>query len=74
MKIAIFLDVDQTITTRTIQEVYATELGLATQYKIIEDAFQIKSITSAEFGNRLIKLFASVGFSKTKAEDLFSKV
>lgn len=74
MKIAIFLDVDKTITKNYIQEIYASELGMTEAYEKIEYDFQNKLIDFAEFGNRLIPIFAKGGFSKTKAEDLFNKV
>src|SRR5690348_4188135 len=62
MKIAVFVDVDRTITKDTIQEIYAKELGLTDQYKKIEEDFQHKHIDAAEFGNQLIKIFAKENF------------
>lgn len=74
MKLAIFLDVDKTITKRNIQEVYASEIGLKDEYEAIEEKFQNKSIDSAEFGAQLIAIFAKQKFSKTLAESFFGKV
>ena len=44
MKIAIFLDVDKTITKNYIQEIYASELGMTEAYEKIEYDFQNKLI------------------------------
>jgi phosphoserine phosphatase len=73
-KIALFLDVDLTITEETIQSVYARELGVKEKLNELEQEFQLKRITSAAFGKALIVLFAKQNFSKEKAEALFDKV
>jgi len=74
MKIAIFLDVDKTVTQLNIQEVYARELDQKRAYDDIEKAFQEKTITSTEFGRRIILLFAEKKFSILRAKDFFEKV
>ena len=53
MKVAIFLDVDNTLTVGYIQEHFAELLKCGDQYRKIENAFQNEEISSAEFGNRL---------------------
>jgi len=74
MQIAIFLDVDKTITKKNIQEVYAGELGVTEAYQQIEKAYQSKEIDSKTFGDRLIEIFAEKEFTKSKAEEFFDKV
>jgi len=74
MKLAIFLDVDKTITQDYIQQVYAKALGVEPEYQELEKAFQTGTKNAREFGLELISLFASKGFSKAKAEEFFPKV
>src|ERR1700753_1792641 len=74
MKLAIFLDVDKTITNEYIQQVYATALGVEADYLKLEEAFQAGTKNSRTFGIELISLFASRGFSKAKAEEYFSRI
>jgi len=74
MKLAIFLDVDKTITNDYIQHVYAKALGVEAEYLKLEKAFQAGTKNSRVFGAELISLFASKGFSKAKAEEYFSNV
>jgi phosphoserine phosphatase len=74
LRIALFLDVDLTITEETIQDVYARELGVKAEYDKLENDYRLKTINSAQFGRKLIALFASKNFSRAKAEELFHKV
>jgi HAD superfamily phosphoserine phosphatase-like hydrolase len=74
MKLAVFLDVDKTITKDYIQHVYAKALGVEAEYLELEKAFQSGAKSSRDFGAELISLFASRGFSKVKAEQYFSNV
>jgi HAD superfamily phosphoserine phosphatase-like hydrolase len=74
MKLGIFLDVDKTITEEYIQQVYARALGVEPEYQKLERAFQTGAKNSRQFGVELISLFASKGFSKAKAEEIFPKV
>jgi phosphoserine phosphatase len=74
MKVAIFLDVDKTITKRNIQESYAIALGVKDRYDEIEKDFQDKIIDATGFGDRLIPPFREKGFSKTRAEEFFHTV
>lgn len=84
MKIALFLDVDRTLTRDFIQHIYAKELNVEKEYQELEDAFQLgldpdrvkakNGISSAEFGTRLSKLFGDKHFTRAKAEELFPKV
>src|SRR5580704_7836756 len=70
LKIAVFLDVDKTLTQERIQCVVARELGCSTEYNALEDALQANEIDSREFGKRLIALFASKGFNAEQARSL----
>jgi phosphoserine phosphatase len=84
MKIALFLDVDKTLTRDFIQHIYAKALGVEAEYQELEDEFQLglnadkakakNGISSAEFGTGLSKLFAAKRFTRAKAEDLFHNV
>jgi phosphoserine phosphatase len=84
MKIALFLDVDQTLTRDFIQHVYAKALGVEEEYQKLEDAFQLGldpdrekamgGISSATFGTELSRLFREREFTRTKAEEIFPKV
>ena len=74
MKIAIFLDVDKTITRNNIQCDYSKALGCDTEYQGIEQQFQNGEITSARFGERLIELFASKNFTRKTAASFFDRV
>lgn len=75
MKIALFLDVDKTLTDDFIQNVYAVELGVDQErYARLEKDFQDGKISSTVFGGRMSELFASKNLSKSMAEEIFGKV
>ena len=74
MKIAVFLDVDKTLTLDFIQKEYAKALGCRPEYEKIENEFQRKQISSAEFGKEIIVLFASKHLTEDRAGELFSSV
>jgi phosphoserine phosphatase len=65
--VALFLDVDNTLTKGFIQEHYAKALGCADEYLAIEAEFQDGSIDAEAFGDRLIGLFRSKGFTEEVA-------
>jgi len=71
MKIAVFLDVDRTLTQDYIQKEYARALECCAEYEEIEKQFQLKQIDSAQFGRQIISLFAGKHLTEDKAEDLF---
>jgi phosphoserine phosphatase len=73
MKIALFLDVDITLTTDYIQDVFAKELGVEKAYLAIEREFQ-ETKDSEKFGSALSGLFAAHKFTKAMAHALFDKV
>ncbi len=73
MHIAVFLDVDNTLTTDFIQKQYAKALECEAEYEVLEDKFQ-KEANSKAFGEELVKLFASKGFTQEKAREFFDKV
>jgi phosphoserine phosphatase len=74
MKVALFLDVDRTLTREYIQHVYAKELGCEPAYETLEQQFQAKALSSKEFGDAIIKLFAAHKFTAERARKLFDKV
>jgi|HubBroStandDraft_6_1064221.scaffolds.fasta_scaffold141476_2 phosphoserine phosphatase len=74
MKVALFLDVDKTLTIDWIQHGYAILLGCEDEYKTIESDFQRKAITSKVFGERLIALFRSKNFKKSFAEEKWGRI
>jgi len=74
MGIAVFLDVDKTLTQHFIQQDYARALGCEPEYSVIEQQLQSRTIDETEFGERIISLFASKGLTKDKARELFSSV
>lgn len=74
MNIALFLDVDWTLTKEYIQQVYARQIGCEDGYLEIERKFQNQQISSAEFGQEIIELFAANGFTEQKAGEYFNKV
>jgi 2-hydroxy-3-keto-5-methylthiopentenyl-1-phosphate phosphatase len=73
-KIALFLDVDLTITEETIQSVYARELNVKDDLDKLENEFKSKKMTSDAFGKALISLFAKQNFTEEKAGQFFKKV
>jgi hypothetical protein len=58
MRIAVFLDVDKTLTEGFIQKEYAKALKCEPKYSDLEQQYQAKSITSETFGKKIIELFA----------------
>lgn len=74
MTIALFVDVDKTLTKNFIQQEFATALNCEGEYKALEAKFQGKQMNAVEFGREIISLFASKGFKEHQAEDIFGKV
>lgn len=74
MKLAVFLDVDKTLTEDYIQRYYAEELGCKPQYEKLEDDLKHERITSAEFGKGIIALFASKNLTEARAKQIAPKV
>ena len=74
MHIALFLDVDDTLTRAPIQSYFAQHLNVNERYRELENGFQNESVTSKEFGDGLVALFASQGFTNDKALASFSQV
>jgi phosphoserine phosphatase len=74
MSIALFLDVDRTLTVDTIQHHYAGELGCVKEYNQIEARFQESKLTASAFGDELIALFAKRGFTLDRAAPVFDRV
>ncbi len=73
MKVALFLDVDQTLTKNYIQKDFATMLDCVDDYEQIESDFQ-KNQDADEFGTRLISLFREKGFTSGFASENYRNV
>ena len=74
MDVGLFLDVDNTLTSRNIQEVFAERLGCSGEYQEIERDFQSGVANAEEFGRRLVELFAGRGFTLELAREFFVAV
>jgi phosphoserine phosphatase len=73
MRIAVFLDVDKTLTIDYIQQAYSKMLGCEGEYLALEAEFQ-STRDSAKFGKELIQLFASRDFTEGQAIDNFGRI
>jgi predicted nucleotide-binding protein/phosphoserine phosphatase len=69
MSVALFLDVDNTLTGGFIQERFAELLSCVDQYRSIERRFQIGELDAAAFGDELIALFNERGFTEAVARE-----
>jgi len=74
MSVALFLDVDKTLTVEIIQRCFASILNVRDQYEQAELAFQTKAISSDEFARRIIDLFNSAGFTESLATEWYPKI
>ena len=77
MKIALFLDVDKTLTRKYIQQEYAQMLACDKEYEVVENKFQKdveKADYSTTFGEEIVKLFSSKGFTHDMARSLATKI
>jgi phosphoserine phosphatase len=74
MDIGVFLDVDKTLTSRTIQEVFAERLHCSDVYRFIERDFQLGTASAEDFGGRLVELFAERGLTLELASEFFAVV
>ena len=74
MRLAVFLDVDNTLTAGFIQRTFASLLGVESEYCAIEDRFQSQTIDSTEFGRQICRLFASKGFTQEAAGKHFADI
>jgi phosphoserine phosphatase len=74
MRVAVFLDVDKTLTKDYIQSGYAKALGCENEYRAIESRFQSGAIDAEQFGVELCRLFASRHFTHGSAIDKFDCV
>jgi phosphoserine phosphatase len=57
MRIAVFLDVDNTLTEDFIQQQYAQALDCVPEYRQLEAQFE-RNLDSQAFGDAIVKLFA----------------
>ncbi len=73
MRIAVFLDVDNTLTEDFIQKQYAQALDCVPEYQELESKFE-KDTNSQAFGDAIVKLFASKTFTEKKAKEVYDKV
>jgi len=77
MKIALFLDVDKTLTREFIQQEYAVKLACEKEYKKIEDAFQQNAAQldySSTFGEKIVELFKQNKFRRDQARSFATEV
>lgn len=76
MSLALFIDVDQTLTRGFIQQHFARKLGCDPEYQAIEDRFQQRSDprASSDFGKKIIDLFAQHGLTAAKARKIAANV
>jgi HAD superfamily phosphoserine phosphatase-like hydrolase len=74
MQVALFLDIDDTLTRAPIQSFFARHLGVYEQYRELEANFQSQQVSSAEFGQRLVALFAEQKFNRDKAAQIYPEV
>lgn len=74
MGIALFLDVDNTLTKGFIQRGFAEILECAPEYDEIELEFQEARLDAAGFGDRLIELFNAKGFSEDFAREHYPDI
>lgn len=73
MRIAVFFDVDNTLTKDFIQKQYAEELKCVPAYQNVEDKFG-KDTDSDAFADEIIKLFHENGLTEARAKEVFPKV
>lgn len=74
MKVGLFLDVDKTLTKKFIQQEYAKLLGCEDDYRYIESEFQNGKISSLEFGEKIIDIFKTKGFTSSFARAHFDSI
>lgn len=74
MSVALFLDVNRTLTKGSIQERYAELIGCETEYAEIEAAHQANRLSPALIGAEIIALFSKHGFSERLASEYVSEV
>jgi phosphoserine phosphatase len=73
MRIAVFLDVDNTLTEDFIQQQYAQALDCVPEYRQLEAQFE-RNLDSQAFGDAIVKLFAPKNFTEKKAKEVYEKV
>jgi phosphoserine phosphatase len=76
-RVALFLDVDRTLTLDLIQRTFARELNCTAEYEEIEREYQAGEVdrqASREFGEKLVTLFRDRQFSEVMAAQMFHKI
>ena len=74
MKIGLFLDIDGVCTEEAVNLQYARMLGIEKEHEDLENLFNTNRITTAEFGQRLVKAFRKKDFTLEYAAELMAKV
>jgi phosphoserine phosphatase len=74
MQVALFLDIDDTLTKGPIQSFFAKHLGVYEEYRDLEAKFQSQQVASAVFGHDLVSLFAGQQFNRDKATQIYPEV
>ena len=76
-RVAVFLDVDRTLTLDLIQRTFASELRCSEQYEQIEREYQEGGgdrQASQEFGDKLVALFREKQFTEGHVTAIFPKI
>jgi phosphoserine phosphatase len=76
-RVALFLDVDRTLTLDLIQRTFARELNCTAEYEEIEREYQAGDVdrqASREFGENIVTLFRERQFSEVMAAQMFHKI
>jgi phosphoserine phosphatase len=72
--VALFLDVDLTLTRRHVQAVYAVSLNCFDGYCALERSLEHNTIDVHQFGQGLVDLFASRRFTRARAAEYYRRV
>lgn len=74
VSIALFLDVDNTLTDGNIQATYARLLDCSDEYLAIERPFQADELSTEEFGQEITRIFSEHDFTESVATEAWQKV
>ncbi len=70
MSIGLFADIDNTLTKGFVQHYYAANLGVSRAYQDLEARFQEGQLDEAEFGIRIVSIFAAHGLTTERARKI----
>jgi phosphoserine phosphatase len=72
--VALFADVDITLTKKHVQSIYAAHIGCKREYLDLERRLDRGEIGSDKFGQELVGLFAAKKFTKSEAAKYYASV